>query len=89
VAPRDAVRTAVEHLINEHHIVRTREQTKRKEKLDQADRKVNEAAKLNAVVGKQAGEVKAVKPVESSQGEEVEQGEGEEEEKQVEVKQKF
>ena len=89
VAPRDAVRTAVEHLIDEHHIVRTREQTKRKEKLDQADRKVNEAAKLNAVVVNQAGEVKAVKPVESSQGEEVEQGEGEEEEKQVEVKQKF
>ena len=47
--PRDKVRVAIDGLINENHIVLTREQTRRREQTDEADRKANEAMKQNEI----------------------------------------
>jgi hypothetical protein len=45
VPPRDKLRAAVNDMTKEHHMVLTREQTKRQEQLDAADQKAKETAK--------------------------------------------
>jgi len=81
--PRGAVRAAAADIVYTYHLVLTREQTRRRQKADEADRRAKQKESDQAVA-----EVESDKPVESSQGEEVEQSEAKKAEKQVEVRPK-